>query len=144
MKLFHAFVLFLLGGVDAFAVQKRDSADSPGPMGPQGHHDSHNGHRPPPHRPTPTPTPTPAFVPKTKDPRFFNLQVDDLCSFPNNGPPPCPLASYAIRLVKGEVIATAYHQGYDGALPMFFVDDDSQIYSVRIPFTLCFATSLGD
>ena len=71
-----------------------------------------------------------SWTPKTKDPHFFNLQVDDLCSYPGNGPPPCKLANYAIRLEKGMVIATPYNKWWDGALPMFFVDDDSQMYTV--------------
>ncbi|CAI6339771.1 unnamed protein product [Periconia digitata] len=42
----------------------------------------------------------------------------------------CPLAGYAIRLENGIVVATPYQKWYDPKLATFFVDDDTQLYTV--------------
>ncbi|KAJ4358286.1 uncharacterized protein N0V89_002866 [Didymosphaeria variabile] len=73
--------------------------------------------------------------PHTKEPHFFNLRVNDRCD-PFHRPQPetlksqCPFDSYAIRLEKGILVATPYNKWYDPKLPTFFVDDDTQLYTV--------------
>lgn len=107
-----------------------------------GHDDGHggmDGHKP--------------WRPKTHEPHFFNLYVNDKCHRPedsdydiNSDPPAdvyadpialanmkknyCPLEGYAIRLEHGNVIATPYNKWWDPKLPTFFVDDDTQCYTV--------------
>lgn len=86
------------------------------------------------------------WTPKTKDPHFFQLLVDDYCSYQTSDVSTtdvsadptgtqqasnCPLRNYAIRLEKGSVIATPYSKWWDGPLPTLFVDDDTQMYTVR-------------
>ena len=63
------------------------------------------------------------WKPKTNHPEFFSLQVDDDGDFEN----------YAIRLERGIVIATPYNKWWDPKLPIFFVDDDTQMYTVSRP-----------
>ncbi|KAL5375582.1 hypothetical protein PMIN06_011496 [Paraphaeosphaeria minitans] len=73
--------------------------------------------------------------PHTKEPHFFNLRVNDRCD-PFKQPEPetlksqCPFDSYAIRLEKGILVATPYNKWWDPKLPTFFVDDDTQLYTV--------------
>lgn len=95
---------------------------------------------------------TPQF--KTKEPHFFHLKVDDSCKFskrqeeglneakllpPQGNQWKCPLAGYAIRLENGIVVATPYQKWYDPKLATFFVDDDTQLYTVRILLSLTVA-----
>lgn len=73
--------------------------------------------------------------PHTKEPHFFNLRVNDRCD-PFAKPTPetlksqCPFDSYAIRLEKGILVATPYNKWWDPKVPTFFVDDDTQLYTV--------------
>jgi hypothetical protein len=79
---------------------------------------------------TALPTTTPStWRPKTQDPSFFSLRVDDKCSEGEEASA-CPFAGYAIRLQGGSAIATPYNKWWDPKLPMFFVDDDTQCYTV--------------
>ena len=73
--------------------------------------------------------------PKTRQPHFFNLRVNDRCDpwhrpYPETKKSQCPFDSYAIRLEKGILVATPYTKWWDPKLPTFFVDDDSQLYTV--------------
>jgi len=70
-----------------------------------------------------------AWRPKSKDPQFFNLRVDDKCS-EGEAASACPFAGYAIRLQGGNAIATPYNKWWDPKLPMLFVDDDTKCYTV--------------
>jgi hypothetical protein len=70
-----------------------------------------------------------SWRPKTHNPEFFSLKVDDRC----DGSPTdknCPFQGYAIRLEDGIVIATPYNKWWDPKLPIFLVDDDTQCYTV--------------
>lgn len=69
--------------------------------------------------------------PKTKKPEFFSLKVDDKCK-PDENPDDCQFDGYAIRLEDGIVIATPYNKWWDAKLPIFFVDDDTQAYTVSL------------
>ncbi|KAF1357780.1 hypothetical protein EJ07DRAFT_76183, partial [Lizonia empirigonia] len=74
-----------------------------------------------------------SWAPKTKTPEFFNLRVDEKCTVTNGVPETaadCPFNGYAIRLEGGIFIATPYNNWYDPKLPTFFVDDDTQLYTV--------------
>ncbi|PSN71774.1 hypothetical protein BS50DRAFT_235655 [Corynespora cassiicola Philippines] len=72
--------------------------------------------------------------PKTKTPHFFNIKINDQCGgSPGNTktlPEDCKLQGYAVRLEKGIAIATPYNKWWDYKLPTFFVDDDTQLYTV--------------
>jgi hypothetical protein len=72
---------------------------------------------------------TSSFKPKTHNPEFFSLKVDDKCQ-PGEDKSACPLAGFAIRLEGGNVIATPYNRWWDAKLPIFFVDDDTRCYTV--------------
>ncbi|KAF3048979.1 hypothetical protein E8E11_009093 [Didymella keratinophila] len=74
-----------------------------------------------------------SWKPKSKDPEFFNLRVDEKCNVVNGvveAPADCPFNGYAIRLEGGMFIATPYNKWWDPKLPTFFVDDDTQMYTV--------------
>ncbi|KAJ4316706.1 hypothetical protein N0V94_005319 [Neodidymelliopsis sp. IMI 364377] len=76
---------------------------------------------------------TSSWKPKTKAPEFFNLRVDEACNVVNGvaeTPAECIFNGYAIRLEGGIFIATPYNRYYDPKLPTFFVDDDTQLYTV--------------
>ncbi|KAF1955408.1 hypothetical protein CC80DRAFT_505735 [Byssothecium circinans] len=70
--------------------------------------------------------------PKTRDPHFFNLKVNDKCGRWSGKTKhwQCPLEGYAIRLEKGIAVATPYSPWWDPKLATFFVDDDTQLYTV--------------
>lgn len=73
--------------------------------------------------------------PQTKQPHFFNLRVNDRCDAfasptPETLKSQCPFDSYAIRLEQGILVATPYNKWWDPKLPTFFVDDDTQLYTV--------------
>ena len=68
--------------------------------------------------------------PISKAPHFFNLKVDEKCE-PDEPKDSCPFDNYAIRLERGIVIATPYNKWWDPKLATFFVDDDTQCYTVR-------------
>jgi hypothetical protein len=70
-----------------------------------------------------------SWRPKTHSPEFFTLEVDQKCETGEAGSQ-CPFAGYAIRLQNGIVIATPYNKWWDPKLPIFFVDDDTQCYTV--------------
>lgn len=80
--------------------------------------------------------PTPdTFQPKTDHPEFFNIRVDPNpeCSADYNGTvtdPDCTFNNYAVRLLDGKLVATPYNDWYDPQLPIFFVDDDTKLYTV--------------
>ncbi|KAJ4292624.1 hypothetical protein N0V90_009287 [Kalmusia sp. IMI 367209] len=69
-----------------------------------------------------------SWHPKTKEPHFFNLRVNDRCDPSTNTQ--CPFDSFAIRLEKGILVATPYNKWWDPKLPTFFVDDDTQLYTL--------------
>ncbi|KAJ4338769.1 hypothetical protein N0V87_003684 [Didymella glomerata] len=74
-----------------------------------------------------------SWKPKSKDPEFFNLRVDEKCNVVNGvteAAADCPFNGYAIRLEGGMFIATPYNKWFDPKLPTFFVDDDTQLYTV--------------
>jgi hypothetical protein len=70
-----------------------------------------------------------SWRPKTHSPEFFSLKVDDKCEA-GEAESKCPFAGYAIRLENNIVIATPYNKWWDPKLPIFFVDDDTQCYTV--------------
>jgi hypothetical protein len=72
---------------------------------------------------------TEPWKPKTHTPEFFSLKVDDLCK-QGEDPNDCKFSGMAIRLEDGVVIATPYNRWWDPKLPIFFVDDDTQSYTV--------------
>ncbi len=78
------------------------------------------------------------WKPKSKSPEFFNLRVDEKCDV-GQGPETCPFNGYAIRLEGGIFIATPYNKWWDPKLPTFFVDDDTQLYTVSdaLPSSFC-------
>jgi hypothetical protein len=76
-----------------------------------------------------------SWKPKSKDPEFFNLRVDEKCNVVNGvteAAADCPFNGYAIRLEGGMFIATPYNKWFDPKLPTFFVDDDTQLYTVSV------------
>ncbi|XPT02672.1 hypothetical protein M3J09_011784 [Ascochyta lentis] len=76
---------------------------------------------------------TSSWKPKSKSPEFFNLRVDEKCDVTGGvveAPADCPFNGYAIRLEGGIFIATPYSRFFDPKLPTFFVDDDTQLYTV--------------
>jgi hypothetical protein len=78
---------------------------------------------------------TEPWKPMTHTPEFFSLKVDDLCK-QGEDPNDCKFSGMAIRLQDGVVIATPYNKWWDPKLPIFFVDDDTQAYTVsRIMFS---------
>jgi hypothetical protein len=77
--------------------------------------------------------PATSWTPKTRYPKFFTLKPDVGCTQNekyNGGCP--PLSEYGIRLSEGMVIATPYNRwrNKDDPLDIFFVDSDTQAYSV--------------
>ncbi|KAL6705985.1 hypothetical protein ACN47E_006264 [Coniothyrium glycines] len=79
--------------------------------------------------------------PKTEHPEFFSLRVDDSCDYDDYD---CPFDNFAIRLENGIVIATPYNKWWDPKLPIFFVDDDTQLYTVsKKPLQLYIDTVTG-
>jgi len=74
------------------------------------------------------------WKPKSSSPQFFSLKVDDECTGDELADS-CQLAGYGIRLQDGIVIATPYNKWWQSKLPVFFVDDDTQAYTVS-HFTL--------
>jgi hypothetical protein len=70
-----------------------------------------------------------SWRPKTTNPQFFSLKVDDLCKT-GEAATACPFSGYAIRLWDSKVIATPYNRWWDPKLPIFFVDDDTKAYTV--------------
>ena len=70
-----------------------------------------------------------AWRPKTNHPEFFSLKVDET---PCDGDTVtvCTFLNFAIRLEKGILIATPYNKWWDPKLPIMFVDDDTQFYTV--------------
>ncbi|KAH7112534.1 hypothetical protein B0J11DRAFT_186367 [Dendryphion nanum] len=52
-------------------------------------------------------------------------------------------AGYAVRLDKGVAIATPYKKWYDPPLPTFFVDDDTQMYTVSKQPLQLYIDSIG-
>ncbi|KAG9200149.1 hypothetical protein G6514_007503 [Epicoccum nigrum] len=73
------------------------------------------------------------WKPKSKSPEFFNLRIDEACAA-GEAPTDCPFNGYAIRLEGGIFIATPYNKWWDPKLPTFFVDDDTQLYTVsKVP-----------
>jgi hypothetical protein len=75
---------------------------------------------------------TSSWKPKSKSPEFFNLRVDEKCTA-GEAATDCPFNGYAIRLEGGMFIATPYNKWFDPKLPIFFVDDDTQLYTVSYP-----------
>jgi hypothetical protein len=71
------------------------------------------------------------WKPKTHNPEFFSLKVDDKCD-PGEDASACPFQGYAVRLEDGIVIATPYNKWWDPKLPIFLVDDDTQCYTVSV------------
>ncbi|KAF1851440.1 uncharacterized protein K460DRAFT_373451 [Cucurbitaria berberidis CBS 394.84] len=73
-----------------------------------------------------------AWRPKTNHPEFFSLQLDSVCTPVGGVTPTVPdcFPNFAIRLEKGVVLATPYNKWWDPKLPIFFVDDDTQLYTV--------------
>jgi hypothetical protein len=77
------------------------------------------------------------FQPKTHDPQFFSLMVDQQCRDDNQPTPPatkdCAFDGFAVRLENGIVVATRYNRWWSSKLTIFFVDDDKKIHKVRLP-----------
>lgn len=73
-----------------------------------------------------------AWRPKTSHPEFFSLRVDEACAEGDDPVNDCPFDNYAIRLEQGIVIATPYNRFFDNRLPIFFVDDDTELYTVSL------------
>ncbi|KAJ4366273.1 hypothetical protein N0V83_007909 [Neocucurbitaria cava] len=70
--------------------------------------------------------------PITNSPSFFSLEVDaQQCAAGDADPVnDCPQGNLFVRLTNGEVIVTPYNKFWDPKLPIFFVDDDSKVYTV--------------
>ncbi|KAI8933597.1 hypothetical protein NX059_009327 [Plenodomus lindquistii] len=68
--------------------------------------------------------------PKTSHPEFFSLRVDEACDEGEDPTIDCRFDNYAIRLEQGIVIATPYNKWWDPKLPIMFVDDDTELYTV--------------
>jgi hypothetical protein len=68
------------------------------------------------------------WKPKTHHPEFFSLRVDESCD--DRKRQNCELSNFGIRLEDGIVIATPYNKWWSAKLPIFFVDDDTQAYTV--------------
>ena len=93
--------------------------------------------------------------PKTEHPEFFSLRVDydprynsvntdpeaAAIDYPD-GPPDCSMQNMGIRLSGGYVMATNYNRWWDPKLPMFFVDDDTKMYTVSLSDVLSFRPTL--
>jgi hypothetical protein len=67
--------------------------------------------------------------PISKTPHFFNIKIDEACDY-DEGTSYCQFDNFAVRLEKGIAIATPYNKWWDPKLPTFFVDDDTQLYTV--------------
>ena len=79
-----------------------------------------------------TPGTTAVWRPKTNNPEFFSIRVDEACDAGEDPTTTCQFDNYAIRLERGIVIATPYNRWWDPKLPIFFVDDDTQLYTVSL------------
>lgn len=64
-----------------------------------------------------------------KTSEFFNLKVDDECKEDEN-PDDCQFDGYAIKLGGGIVYAESYNKWYEEKLITFFVDSDTEAYTV--------------
>lgn len=73
--------------------------------------------------------------PMTNSPSFFSLEVDaPQCAAGDVAvAADCPYGNLFVRLTNGEVIVTPYNKFFDPKLPIFFVDDDSKLYTVSQP-----------
>lgn len=83
------------------------------------------------------------WKPKTDNPSFFSLAVDAAACADGTaaGTDGCGLY---IRLLNGKVIATPYNKWWDPKLPIFFVDDDTKVYTVsKQPLELYVDSSTG-
>lgn len=69
------------------------------------------------------------WKPKTHNPEFFGIRLDQKCKT-GQAPADCPFQGYGLRLEDGIVIATPYNKWWDPKLPIFFVDSDTQCYTV--------------
>jgi hypothetical protein len=69
------------------------------------------------------------WKPKGKKAEFFSIKFDDDLGDELEGGR-CQFDGFAIRLDGGIVIAEEYNKWYDDKLPIFFVDDDTQAYTV--------------
>ncbi|KAF2259810.1 hypothetical protein CC78DRAFT_571647 [Lojkania enalia] len=70
--------------------------------------------------------------PITKRPTFFNLFVDEKCGWNEKFPDDCPLGGYVIRLADdGTCYATRYNKWWSPPPPIFFVDEDTAMYTVN-------------
>ncbi|KAH9863867.1 hypothetical protein J1614_009799 [Plenodomus biglobosus] len=85
-----------------------------------------------------------AWRPKTSHPEFFSVRVDEQCDDGEDPLVDCIFDNYAIRLEQGIVLATPYNKWWDPKLPIFFVDDDTQLYTVsKKPLQLFVDTVTG-
>lgn len=85
-----------------------------------------------------------AWRPKTSHPEFFSVRVDEQCDDGEDPATECQFDNYAIRLEQGIVIATPYNKWWDPKLPIFFVDDDTELYTVsKKPLQLFVDTVTG-
>lgn len=88
------------------------------------------------------------WKPKTSHPEFFSLKVDEKCTGDEDpddvdATSSCYFENYAIRLERGIVIATPYNKWWDPKLPIFFVDDDTKLYTVSLSATI-FLSKMGN
>jgi hypothetical protein len=79
------------------------------------------------------------WQPMSKTPHFFNVKIDEACAV-NEAAAQCPFDNFALRLEKGIAVATPYNKWWDPKLPTFFVDEDTQIYTVCHFFWVLFGT----
>jgi hypothetical protein len=77
--------------------------------------------------------------PFSRTPDFFSVKIDEACAV-NEDPTLCPFNNYALRLEKGVAVASPYNRWFDPRLPTFFVDGDTQLYTVCHFFWVLFGS----
>jgi hypothetical protein len=85
---------------------------------------------------------TKLFRSKIYNPRFFSLKIDDT-NGEGEAPHKRPFVGYTIRLEDGIVVATPYSKWRDLELPILFVDENTQCYTVSPQFSLICGTRCG-
>jgi hypothetical protein len=72
-----------------------------------------------------------SFRSNTHNSKFFSLVVDEK-SWKGETPHKSPFAGYVIRLEDGIVVGTPYSKWWNPRLPIFFVDESTQCYTVSL------------
>lgn len=80
--------------------------------------------------PAPTGCAVKPWHPKTEHPEFFSFHVDGKCDANDEDALSRLFGNFVIRPEKDIVIATPYNKWWSPKLPIFFVDDDTQLYTI--------------